>query len=190
MKPDNQTNQQGFTLVEILVALSIFAMVAVVSTMALLAITDVNAKSQSIQSAMDNLNAAVEDMSRTIRMGTIYKCKVLAADTSYLNSCANGGAGFQFITQDGTTTVYTFDTLANKGVITRSQNGGTPVPITSTDNINIDTTRSKFYLLFNSTTLQPRLLISITGTGTSASQSFPTNFTVQTTVSERMLVPQ
>lgn len=64
--------QKGFTLVEMIVSLAIFAIVAVVAVGALLRITDANKKSQSLKTAINNLNFALESMSREMRVGVNY----------------------------------------------------------------------------------------------------------------------
>ncbi|MFA6459219.1 MAG: type II secretion system protein [Candidatus Paceibacterota bacterium] len=64
----------GFTLVEMIVSLGIFSVVAVVALGALVRIITANQKAQSLQSAMTNLNFALEAMSREIRVGSEYNC--------------------------------------------------------------------------------------------------------------------
>jgi prepilin-type N-terminal cleavage/methylation domain-containing protein len=73
------SSQKGFTLVEMVVSLGIFAVVAVVAVGALLKITDANKKSQSMKTAINNLNFALESMSREMRVGTDYHCNYPSA---------------------------------------------------------------------------------------------------------------
>ena len=70
----NNRNTRGFTLVEMMVSMAIFAVVAVVAAGALLRIIDANKKAQGIQSAMTNINFALESMTRELRTGTKYAC--------------------------------------------------------------------------------------------------------------------
>jgi prepilin-type N-terminal cleavage/methylation domain-containing protein len=65
---------RGFTLVEMIVSLAIFAVVAVIAVGALLKVIDANKKAQSIQSSITNINFALESISRDIRVGTDYTC--------------------------------------------------------------------------------------------------------------------
>ncbi len=67
-------NTRGFTLVEMIVSLAIFSVVAVIAIGALLKVIDANKKAQSIQSSVTNLNFALESMSRDIRTGTDIEC--------------------------------------------------------------------------------------------------------------------
>ena len=65
---------RGFTLVEMIVSLAIFSVVAVIAIGALLKVIDANSKAQSMQSAVTNINFAMESMSRDLRTATDYTC--------------------------------------------------------------------------------------------------------------------
>ena len=75
-KPGGKPNgkQGGFTLLEMIVSIGIFMVVAVVAVGALVRITSVNRQAQSIQTSMTNLSFALESMSREIRMGANINC--------------------------------------------------------------------------------------------------------------------
>lgn len=66
--------QKGFTLVEMIVSLAIFSIVAVVALGALVNIISANKKAQSLQASITNLNFALETMSREMRVGSKYHC--------------------------------------------------------------------------------------------------------------------
>lgn len=68
------SKQKGFTLVEMIVSLAVFTVVALIAVGALLKITDANKKSQTMKSVINNLNFALESMSREMRVGTVYDC--------------------------------------------------------------------------------------------------------------------
>ena len=76
----------GFTLIEMMVSLAIFAVVAVVAAAALLKIMNANKQAQSIQAAMTNINFALDSMTRDLRVGSKYYCD------STLNSGVYDGA--------------------------------------------------------------------------------------------------
>ncbi|MES2470884.1 MAG: type II secretion system protein [Patescibacteria group bacterium] len=63
---------QGFTLVEIIVSLGIFAVVALVAVGAFLKVVDANKKAQALKTAVNNLNFALETMSRELRTSFEY----------------------------------------------------------------------------------------------------------------------
>ncbi len=70
----NFTKKSGFTLVEIMVAVSIFAVVAVIATGALITASDINKKAQAIKLAVDNVNFALNKMAFEVRNGNTYGC--------------------------------------------------------------------------------------------------------------------
>jgi prepilin-type N-terminal cleavage/methylation domain-containing protein len=69
-----KSSEKGFTLIEIMISLAIFTVVAVIAVGALLKVMDLNRKSINLKNAINNLNFVMESMSREIRMGTKYKC--------------------------------------------------------------------------------------------------------------------
>ncbi len=68
-------SKRGFTLVEIIVAMMIFSIVAVVALAALVKIIDANKKAQTTQDAVIGLSFALEAMSREIRTGSNIRCE-------------------------------------------------------------------------------------------------------------------
>ncbi len=64
----------GFTLIEIMVAVSIFTIVAVICTGAFITANQINQKAQAIKLAMDNLNFALDDIVFKMKEGTNYRC--------------------------------------------------------------------------------------------------------------------
>src|ERR1035437_8676661 len=64
----------GFTLIEMLVSIAIFMVVAVIAVAALLKIVDANRKSQTLQDAINNINFAMDSITREIRVGSTYDC--------------------------------------------------------------------------------------------------------------------
>ena len=69
-----KTSQKGFTLVEMIVAIALFAVVMLVAVGALLSLTGAHRKAQALQTVMNNLNISLDGMVRNIRMGTEYNC--------------------------------------------------------------------------------------------------------------------
>jgi len=67
-------NNKGFTLVEMIVAVALFSVVMVVGMGALLNVLNANRQAQAIQTAVNNLNLAMEMISREIRTGHNYHC--------------------------------------------------------------------------------------------------------------------
>jgi prepilin-type N-terminal cleavage/methylation domain-containing protein len=65
-----RSRQAGFTLIEMLVSIALFAIVMVVCVGALLSLVGANKKAQALESVMNNLNISLDDMARSIREGT------------------------------------------------------------------------------------------------------------------------
>lgn len=63
---------KGFTLVEMLIAVSLFVVIAFISIGAILSIFDANKRAQSSKTVVDNLNLSIENMARTVRFGSNY----------------------------------------------------------------------------------------------------------------------
>ena len=78
----------GFTLVEIIVSLGIFAIVATVALGALVKIVSANKKAQTIQATVTNLNYALDAMSREMRVGKNYYC--VSGNTFNLGALTDG----------------------------------------------------------------------------------------------------
>ena len=79
----NHFTQSGFTLVEIIISLGIFMVVAVVAVGALIGIVDTNKKSQTSNAVIVDLGLAMESFSREVRVGNAYHC---AQNSSFNNS--------------------------------------------------------------------------------------------------------
>ena len=85
-----KNNKFGFTLVEMMVAIAVFSVVMVVASTALLSIIDASRKAQSIKTAINTLNFALDGISKDVRVGIEYQC---IDDTgSPQASCVGGGA--------------------------------------------------------------------------------------------------
>ena len=63
---------RGFTLIEIMVSICIFSIVMAMGMGAILTLVNVNRQAQAMRVAMDNINFALDSMSRDIRVGTKY----------------------------------------------------------------------------------------------------------------------
>lgn len=71
--------QAGFTLVEVMVAMSIFAILITMGMQAVFSAMTQHHMTQNIRTVMDSLNFIMEDMARNIRLGTNIRC-VLPSD--------------------------------------------------------------------------------------------------------------
>lgn len=117
----------GFTLVEMMVAVAIFSMVAVISISALLALVDANRRSQALFSVVNNLNFAVEGMTRQMRTGAYYHCGS-AGGVAQPQDCPGGDDYIAFEAYNGDRNdpsdqlVYRYNAAEDR--IEKSTNGG------------------------------------------------------------------
>ncbi len=182
MKRSSRTNANaGFTLAELLVSVAIFSVVVTVAIGALLTVLNANRKAQALQTVMNNLNFALEQMSRDIRVGTDYRC---GPGTAPLADCTGQALGYT--SHDGVTRVlYELD---GAGQITRSIDGGQAQPVTASDitiegiNFIVSGPANDAY--------QPKVLFALrgyTGKDDPGHPELKTYFNLQTTVSARLL---
>ena len=90
----------GFTIIETMIAISLFLVVVMIGINSLLNASVIHQKSQDLRSIVDNLNFIMEDMSKNIRTGYNYHCFVsgdtIPSTTSPImstpKSCASGWA--------------------------------------------------------------------------------------------------
>jgi len=181
------SKKTGFTLIELMVSVSIFSIIMVMSMGSILSVLTANTKSQTLRSVMDNLNSALEGMTRTIRFGTAYHSGNTGTltdprDTDIMNS-PGGDESITVRDSAGQTVTYGFDSVNRR--IVRNVGGTGDFPLTSPD------VRIEFFKVFVSGTapgpadiLQPRVIIVIKGTVIGRNSS-GTTFVLQTTVSQR-----
>ena len=68
------SESKGFTLIELMVSVTLFIVVMLVAVGALLALVDANKKARALESVINNLNVSLDGMVRAIRMGSLYNC--------------------------------------------------------------------------------------------------------------------
>lgn len=185
------TGEAGFTLVEMIVAVALFAIVMLVCVGALLALVNANRKAQALQSVMNNLNIALDGTVRSVRMGSTYHCGASGAQAPLEPlDCAGGDSTFAFEPYGNLTTdppwVYSFATDENGvGRIYKSENGVSPIPITAPE-VSIEDL--EFYVdgTTRGDSKQPKVVIVVRGTA-GRSQSNSTTFHIEATAVQRLL---
>lgn len=178
--------KNGFTLVEMIIAISLFGIVVSISVGSLLGLFDANRKSQSLASVLNNLNYSIENMTRIIRFAKSYHCDInQALPVTSPRNCgggANPAADSIAVTNGAVTTIFRL----NGSKIQISTNGGTTYSDMTSSEVTI--TNLKFYV-YGSTpgdASQPYVLITIGGYAGSKPSS-RSNFDIQTIVSQRPL---
>ena len=203
-KQSTNSNQAGFSLIEVLVSLSLFAIVVTMSVGTMVVLIDANTKAQFTQSIVSNASFALDSMARDIRTGTNYVCSnnlQMGDNDASPSDCPSpgGGAAFAFTEAGGSLT----NGLNSNRIGFRynsNSHGGTGIgaierklstnasedwkPITA-DNVNI--TDFTFTVRHTDSTdnRSPLVTIEISGEGVSDFQN--TQFSLRTTVTQRAL---
>jgi len=157
---------RGFTLIEFIVAVAIFVVVVLIAAGALLSIIEANRKTQSSKSVINNLNFALEGMSRSIRVGTDY---------------SGGGSTITFLNSEGDTVTY-----RRQGTVVEREIAGGGFTAMTAPEVIID--RLNFFIDGEdpSDQTQPSVIIVLQGhVGTDPATR--TDFSVQTLVSQRLV---
>ena len=188
--PRHHRGEKGFSLVEMVVAVALFAVIMLVAVGALLSLVDANRKACTLESVMNNLNISLDSMVRSMRMGSHYNCgATLIPDPSTGADCEVGDDLFSFApygsdeSQQNERTVYFFQ----DGRLYRSQDGGSnSIPITAPE-IEID--EVSFYVIGTrpGDIIQPKAVVVVKGTAGAENAKTRTTFYIQATGVQRSL---
>lgn len=175
-------SSRGFTIVEMLVSISLFTVVVLVAVGALTTVTTANKKVQSVRTVMDNLNFATESLARSLRAGQTYHCGTTGTLTDPNDCTSSGESSMAFQSEDGRT----FVIRQNGTVLQKSTDGGSAfLDITSPD---VEISNVQFFV--SGATLgdsrQPRVLFVVEGTA-GIRDADKTDFRLQTTVTQRII---
>lgn len=179
---------RGFTLIELMVAVSVFSIALVLFLGSILSVFDANQKSKTLRSVMDNLSSTLESMTREIRFATNYHCTNSGVLSTPLDCGGLGDSNLTVRGVDGTQVSYSL----SGGQIMRKLGAGALYPLTSPD-VTITKLTFRVYgsppYTSGGDTFQPQVIVVIGGfVGTKAfTQS---TFTIETTISQRVIDSQ
>lgn len=188
--------QAGFTLIEMLVSVALFSMVMVVALGALLSMSVAARKAEGINSAINNLSAAIDSMSRSVRTGANYHCGAGGTVAAPQDCSASPQPFFSFLAYDGSQVTYC---LSNPGATTcnvstscgagactilRSINGGAYASLTAPE-VNIKFLG--FYVIGSTLgdSVQPKMTVLVSGT-VPVTTNTSSLFNIQTSVTQRI----
>lgn len=193
--------QKGFTLVEMMVAIAVFSLVMVTAMSALLNVIDANNKARAIKTAVNNVNFALESISRNARLAIDYGC---GDDGVPTGDCPTGGniiryrtaradkAGLMELDGDGNIknkfVYYKFNEDENRleECLEKGQTCDYTGPYTAITSSEVKITKARFYVLGTSDPrMQPRIIMTISGEAGSKEKT-KTKFDLQTSISQRI----
>jgi type II secretory pathway pseudopilin PulG len=190
--------RRGFSLIEVLVSLSIFMVVVTVSVGALMALITGSARARNTQSVMTNVSFLLDSMTREIRTGNDYFCgtpaslPTVTAPTVRTQNCTNA-TGFSFneggrsLTQGLTTRRIAY--RLNGTAIEQRIGAGLWYPVTAPEvsitSLRFDATGTDRN---DASGRAPTVTIFIKGTGgVAATDGSQGDFNVQATVTQQLL---
>jgi len=189
LKNKKINKNKGFTLIEIMVATSIFMIVMLMAIGALFVSSNAAKKSKALRTAMDNVNFAMEDMSRSLRLGSNYYCTSTPVASLPLNNqafqdCASSGGSAIIFTPYNSSqsdTAFQISSFGSPKTVQKVSSVGT-VSLTAPE-VNI--TDLRFFVRGSDPTdnVQPSVYIMMKGEVIIKGEA--TSFAVQTLASER-----
>ncbi len=187
----------GFTLIELMVSLTVFSIVMLISVGTLLTLIDANAKAQALYMATTNLSFALDMMTRDIRIGHYYRCENLNegnhygndlfSDQTAKNNCSSGNSEKALIFTRDWSGVRVGYRLRNEQIEQRVSPSTTWVPLTTSNSVRV--TKLDF-VVENSATGggQPTIGINIQGeVPDGIEDESTTDFDIQTQIISRRL---
>lgn len=186
-----KNKKSGFTLIEIMVAMAIFMIVMLTAVGGFVVVSNSAKKAKALRVAMDNVNFAMENMSRSLRLGSNYFCaNTIIAENNVGNSslptqdCSSGGKAIIY---------YPYNSNESEAFqISPSfrSNIKTVEKVTSTDTIDltspeVNITDLRFFVKGSDPNdeFQPSVFIIMKGEITIAGEQ--TDFAIQTLASQR-----
>ena len=171
-------HSRGYTLVELIVAVGLFALIMTLASGAYLIMISTNQRAQAISTGIDDLSFALEIMTREIRTGTSYNC-------GGGGDCPNGGNSFSFTNENNEPIAYNLGGFAPNQYIQRTKNTITKSFTGPSVNISL----LMFYVTGTAGTLaddydQPHVTIVVKGT-VSAGHGTPESFSVEAAATMR-----
>jgi prepilin-type N-terminal cleavage/methylation domain-containing protein len=187
MRKKQDDSKMGFTLIEIIVSVALFTIVMTISVGALFMIITANREAKAIKLVVNNLNIAMEGMTRDLRVGYNY-CDINTSQPTVLRSpaCNTSGSGtdqIYYTTDIGEALSYY--TVSNGSIIKR-KGSGQAFQVTG-DDVVIDNLR--FYINGSESGDSVQPYVTITARGRIQVAEAEQEFQLQSTVTQRRLAP-
>ena len=175
--------ERGFTLIETMVAISIFTIIITMGTAAVLNTNAVYRKATATRALLDNLSFVMEDMTRNLRLGSDYKCGTTGGN------CPSGDVIINFNDVNGNPSGYLIGPDINDSttnIISKYDPAISNFAPISSPEFKIDTSKSGFTVSgVGDPNAQPMVTIRLSGHIEIKGET--TEFNLQTSVSQREL---
>ena len=187
LKPLTLRKTKGFTLIEMMISVAIFTVVMIYGIGSLLTSNQSYRQTQNLRKAIDNLSFTIEDMARSMRVGTNYQCADMfatphadntfpsvfidpsadVADAVYEDDelCFNDAGAIFFESSEGDpaedSDQYGFMMLYNDnnvGKLYKTTDGGANWLIITPPSVELDPIRSGFVVTGTGTTLESEFI--------------------------------
>lgn len=188
-----QTQQRGFSLIEVLVSLSVFTVVVTICVSTLYTLIEANSRARNSQSIATNLSFTLDNITREIRTGSDYYCAndsgALPVDGENTNDCDGGGSVFAFNeggqSLTGAESSRRIALRLSEGALQRRLGDGAWHDLTSED-VTIETLR--FYAEGTTRGDGESPVVTILLSGVVGDEAVTeTDFRIQTTIAQRLL---
>ena len=165
-----------------IVAIGLFTVIMTVSIGALTSMASANKKAQSTRIVMDNLNFALENIARNMRVGTDYHCGASGTLTVPQDCPVSGSDFIAFRASAGQTLIF----RKNGTRLEKSEDGGASYIGLTAPEITIY--NLTFYVdgALAGDGLQPKVLMVLQGTA-GVKDREKTTFSIETAVSQRLI---
>jgi len=164
------SQKKGFTLIEMLVSIALFSIVITIAMGSIFTIIDANRKSQTLTLVMNNLNFALEIMTRDIKTSNP---RTIATES--------GGNTLRIEDQDGDIIRYRYSD-SNLNIEKSVNSSSNYISIISSDVVIEDF----IFDLIGDADEQPRVVLVVNGYA-QITERIRSDFDIQTTVSPRQL---
>jgi len=172
--------QRGFTLLEMIVAIFIFSIVVTIASGAMLSMINANRKAQALKTVMNNMNLALDSMSRDVRFGTAYA--VVDTITSAQGACVNTCTGLQVRKGSGISSVTTQYFLSTTGLLVRKRTIGTADPVEQEL-----TSSGAVIQTLDFSVIGKKVQVMVSGYAGKDPNDYQNRFDIQTTMTQRNL---
>lgn len=175
---------KGFSLIELLIAVSIFLIITVAAIGSMIHLQGAAQKGEASYATLDNLNLTMDSMTRLVRTGTNFHCGLSGdlaapADCPYRGNVADGQPAFAFTSQSGKRIQFQLSSTS----VEMKEDPGAWFRITD-DSIIVDRFRIYVEGSTQDDTKQPYALLVVSGKIMLGSQS--SDFHLQTTMTQRL----